>query len=303
MPKATVNGSPCSMARSPGLSSPSLARGPAVSMRWHDSGLPSQPSRPTASRSVRPGRSPARSDADPVRGHARRRLHRRQLLHLVDRPQAVGRIDQQVAGVLDRAGPSGQVPQHIHDEGRDLHGTSVRVRLPADDADGRPRPDALVAQDLGEWQRPVARLGRQAQVLEPMAAHRQGRRAGHVVALVADQDGRVAVRRHDEDRLLEPRVEAGQVRQVGAVLPIGIDDETVVATIRHAGTQSIQPIGVEGRLQLWPRRVPAEVGQRHLGESGGPLGLACHRSLLVTVSTASPRWRRARWWRRCRPRS
>ena len=55
IPKATVNRSPRSIGRSPGLSRPSVARGPAVSIRWHDSGVPFQPSSATASRSVMPG--------------------------------------------------------------------------------------------------------------------------------------------------------------------------------------------------------------------------------------------------------
>ncbi len=48
-------GSPRSMRRSHGLSRPQRARGPAVSIRWHDSGVPFQPSRATASCSVMPG--------------------------------------------------------------------------------------------------------------------------------------------------------------------------------------------------------------------------------------------------------
>ena len=68
MPKATVKGSPRSMGRSPGLSSPNRARGPAVSIRWQDSGHPFQPSSATASRSVMPGCRPRsrRSTPDEV---------------------------------------------------------------------------------------------------------------------------------------------------------------------------------------------------------------------------------------------
>ena len=39
-PKAIVNGSPRSIGRSPGLRSPNLALGPALSMRWQESGAP-----------------------------------------------------------------------------------------------------------------------------------------------------------------------------------------------------------------------------------------------------------------------
>ena len=53
-----MRGSPWEITLSPGLSSPSAAREPAVSMRWQDSGDPSHPSRRTASRSRMPGSSP-----------------------------------------------------------------------------------------------------------------------------------------------------------------------------------------------------------------------------------------------------
>ena len=59
-PKATVNRSPRSMARSVGLSRPSVARGPAVSIRWHESGVP----------------LPAQQAHGLVLGHARRRRPR-----------------------------------------------------------------------------------------------------------------------------------------------------------------------------------------------------------------------------------
>jgi hypothetical protein len=56
-------------------------------------------------------------------------------------------------------------------------------------------------------------------------AHGQWRGAGHAEALVAHQDGRVAVGPDDEQRLLEARVEAGQVGHVGAVLAVGVDEQ------------------------------------------------------------------------------
>ncbi len=65
IPKAVVNRSPRSIGRSPGLSSPSDARGPAVSMRWQESGVPFQRSSRTASCSVMPGRRPASSRRTP----------------------------------------------------------------------------------------------------------------------------------------------------------------------------------------------------------------------------------------------
>ena len=44
IPNATVNRSPRSIGRSLGLSRPNVARGPAVSIRWQDSGVPFQSS-------------------------------------------------------------------------------------------------------------------------------------------------------------------------------------------------------------------------------------------------------------------
>ena len=104
------------------------------------------------------------------------------------------------------------------------HTSSTRRRRP-----GCRRAMPSSAEDLGERPGPVARLARQAEVLEPMSPHRQRRRARHPVALVADEDGRLAVRADDQQRLLEARVESGQVRQVRAVLAVGVDDEPVVA--------------------------------------------------------------------------
>ena len=91
MPNAVVNGSPRSIGRSPGLSSPNRARGPAVSIRWHDSGAPFHSSSATASRSVMPGLQSGEEAADAVRCLARRPLERGQLLDLVDDAQPVGR--------------------------------------------------------------------------------------------------------------------------------------------------------------------------------------------------------------------
>jgi hypothetical protein len=67
-----------------GLSSPSVARSPLVSIRWQESGIPFHSSRATASSSRRPGSSPRISRRTPLDGPARRVLERRQLLGLVD---------------------------------------------------------------------------------------------------------------------------------------------------------------------------------------------------------------------------
>ena len=66
IPKATVSGSPRSMTRSPGLRRPYRARGPAVSMRWHESGAPLHSRSRTASRSRIPGLRPQSRFRTPV---------------------------------------------------------------------------------------------------------------------------------------------------------------------------------------------------------------------------------------------
>jgi hypothetical protein len=81
-------------------------------------------------------------------------------------------------------------------------------------------------------------------------AHRKRRGAGHAEALVADQDGGVAVGRHDEDRLLEAGIEAGQVGQVGAVLTVGVDNQPIPAARLGTLAKAGQSVGVQARRQL-----------------------------------------------------
>ena len=177
----------------------------------------------------------AGADAGQQRAHSARRLaagplERGDLLGLVDDPQAFARIDEEVGRIFDRAAIAHQVPQLVEEVRRQVAHARVGVRLPADDADARTRPDSLGAENLGERQRAVARLVRQAEVLEPMPPQYHGRRTGDAPALVADEHGGLCLRADDEERLLEARVEPGQVRPVCAVLAIGIDDDAVVST-------------------------------------------------------------------------
>ena len=188
MPKATVNGSPRSMRRSPGLSRPRRARGPAVSIRWQRQRRPVPAEQRDRLAFGEPGSQVRQQVPDAARRDARRGLEGRQLVDLVDRAQAVGGADEEVGGVLDEAARPRQLAQRLDEEGRGLHERPVRVRLPADDPDPRAGPDPLVAEDLAQRPRLVARLARQAEVLEPVASHRQRRRAGHAPALVADED-------------------------------------------------------------------------------------------------------------------
>ena len=184
-----------------------------------------------------------------------------QLLDLVDDAQTVGRVDQQVAGVLDQPRRAGQPAELVHEEGGRLELRPVGVRLPADHADPAAGADPLGGEDVAQRPRPVPGLVRQAQVLEQVASHRERRRAGHPVALVADEDGRLIGRAQDEDRLLEPRIEPGQPGQVGAVLSIGVDDDPVVAARLGPLAESLEPGGVEGRGNLGHRCRHPEVGQ------------------------------------------
>ena len=98
-----------------------------------------------------------------------------------------------------------------------------------------------VREDVGEGPGAVAGLAREAEVLEQVAPHGEGRRSGHAVALVAHQDRRVIRPARQQERLLEPGVEPGQIGEVGAVLAVGIDDEPVIAALRRPGPQSLQP--------------------------------------------------------------
>ena len=107
MPKATVKRSPRSIRRSPGLSRPSEARGPLVSMRWQESGIPFQPRSRTASCSVIPGRSPNSSCLTPCEVWQAAYSKSRQLLDLVDHPEPSGGVDHYVGGVLDSASAAG----------------------------------------------------------------------------------------------------------------------------------------------------------------------------------------------------
>ena len=160
-------------------------------------------------------------------------------------------------------------PELVDDERRDLDARAVGVRLPAHDPDTRARSDALVAEDLAQRPRPVARLARQTQVLEQDTAHRQRRRAGRPPALVPDQDRRVAARPDDRDGLLEARVEPAQPREIGAVLAVGVDDEAVVAVGLHRRAEAVESCRVHrGRDERLQFRHP-EIGQFDVSEASG----------------------------------
>ena len=130
-------------------------------------------------------------------------------------------------------------------------------------------PDPLPGEDLAQRQGPVARLAREAQVLEALPFHRERRGPGHAPALVPDEDRRDPARPQDEDRLLEPRVEPGEEREVGAVLPIGVDDQAVVPARIGPRPQGLHAGGVRRGRDLGPEIGHAEVGQLDLGKPWG----------------------------------
>ena len=175
--------------------------------------------------------------------------------------QARGRVDEEVVGVLDGTARPDELAQGVHEVGRRLEPVTPRVRLPAHDPDADARGDALVLEDRLEGPRPVARLVGQAEVLEQLPAHRQGRGARHAEALVADEDRRVAGGPDDEQRLLETRVEARQVRQVGAVLAVPVDDEDVESALTCACPSPFQARAIQLGGQLGHPLWHAELGQ------------------------------------------
>ena len=228
MPNAIVNGSPRSIGRSPGLSRPK--RGPRAGgqhqvARQRRAVPAEQRDRLALGHARAAGRSSTlRTPLDVV--HAAHSIAASCSTSLMTRSPSAG-VDEQV-GRRSRRAPL--APTSPRSSSTRNAGTSIiarsGVRLPADDADPAAGADALVAEDLGERPRPVARLARQAEVLEQMAAHRQRRGAGHARSTRCRRGspGRPSGA-DDEDRLLEARVEAGQVGEVRAVLAVGVDDE------------------------------------------------------------------------------
>ena len=212
----------------------------------------------------------ARAQAGQQPAHALRRLargilERRELVDVIDHPEPVCRVDQQVRGVLDGAAGSDQAAQLVDDECRGLDRLATGVRLPADDADATARLNAFLGQDVPQRSQAIARLTRQAEVLEQVSAHLQRRGTGHPVALVADQDRGLPGRSGDQDRLLETRVEARQKREVRAVLSVGIDDQPVVAARIGARTERLEASLVGRCRDLWHRIRHAEVREVDLG--------------------------------------
>ena len=229
-----------------------------------------------------PGLQPADQPQDAGRRRAGRRLHGRERVDVVDDPQAVARVDEQVRRVVHRPARPDQVPDRVDQEARRVEHGPIGERLPADDPDAPTMDDALVAELLSQGARPIAGLGRQAEVLVQDDPHRQGRRSRRPDVLVAHEDRRLAVRADHEDRLLEAGVEPGQPRQAGAVLAVGVDHEPVVPAGGHPLAQGRQTLGVARGGDLRRDGRTPEVGERDRRQPGRQ---GCH----VSTSWASRR--------------
>ncbi len=161
-------------------------------MRWHDSGEPFQLEQARRLPLGHPG-----PEAGEHAAHTRRRLaggplERRQLLDLVDDPEPVGGVDQQVGRVLHQAaGPVARRSSSTRNAGASIVARLAYVFQPTT-PDPAARSDALVAEDLGSgcdasrgwpgrlrsWNR-TGRIG-------------SGADLGQAVALVAEEDRRIA---------------------------------------------------------------------------------------------------------------
>ncbi len=167
-------------------------------------------------------------------------------------------------------------------------GTSIvsgsAILLPADHPDPVVTSDAFGGEDLGERPGAISRLTGQAEVLEQVAPQLQGSRSGHAVALVADQDGRLARRADDEHRLFEARVEAGEVGEVRAVLAVRVHDDLVVPLLVRTGPELLEAVAIDVR----PGSRASHRTSRSPG-AGSPRAAPWSSRLLRPVSPAGSR--------------
>ena len=176
MPNAVVNGSPRSIGRSPGLSRPRGARargqhqvagqGHPVPAQERD-GLPLGHARPQPDAAGRRTPSDVWQDAYSKAASCSGSLITR---------SPSGGVDEQVRGVLDQPGRARPAPERVDQLGRRLDpGRSAyafQPMTPTRARRARPRRRGSSSQRP----RPVARLVRQAQVLEQVTAHRAAAR-------------------------------------------------------------------------------------------------------------------------------
>src|SRR3954468_13919015 len=95
---------------------------------------------------------------DPARRLRRCPLEDRELVDVVDHPQAVRGVDEEIRGVLDESRGPDEVTDRVDEERRRLERRAVAVRLPADDADAPAGTDALAGEDVRDGPRTVTRL-------------------------------------------------------------------------------------------------------------------------------------------------
>ena len=216
-----------------------------------------------------PGRRPAEQPADAVGRLARGVLERGELVHVVDDPQAVGRVDEQVVRVLDRRRGPTSAPQLVDEERRaprcvtGPRTSSSRARRPACPARSPPPPGSRASgRDRSRgWLGRLRSWNRSRRIGERRGAgHARSTRCRRGSA--ASPSGA-----DDEDRLLEPRVEAGQERQVRAVLAVRVHDQPVVARARpraraaRPAAPGSAPAGSSGARPGMPKSGRSIVGE------------------------------------------
>ncbi len=266
-----------------------------VSMRWHDSGMPFQPRRRRPPARSCPGRRPRRSRLTPSDVWQAAYSKASELLDLVDRPQAAGRVDEEVRGVLDDARRAHQRAQRVDQEGGHLEPVAARVRLPAGDARRGRRASRPPRRGSSSSGRERSRgWSVRLRSWKRMSAHRPAapRRPCPWHSLPTRMAGSPSGP-EDEDGLLEAGVEAGQVREVGAVLAIGVDDEDGPGPRLPARSRA----RCEARLvQLAADRLGIRSGHAELGELD--MGQSCPRSPLGTAALMDSRSRLSQALRR-----
>ncbi len=209
------------------------------------------------------GLEPEQQPAHSVGGMAGGVFERGQLFDFVDHPQTGVGINQQIDCVLNQAVRSNQAAHLVDDISREVELVGSSILLPTDHTDAASRYNALLAEDLCQRPGSVARLARQTEILEHMAAHRHRSGTGRPPTLITHQDGWVTRGPQHQQRFLEAGIEPGQVREVGTVLPIRPDQEAIPAPLGSKGPEPANPGGIHTCRDLRHLLRHAEVGQLH----------------------------------------
>ena len=273
----------------------------AVSIRWHDSGVPFQPSSATASRS-RHARAAARAGAGARPSRSGTRPHSNAAswsTSLMTRRPSAG-VDQQVGRVLDaaRRRRSARRSSSTRNAGASIV-ARAGVRLPADDADPRARRRCPRRARISASGRDRSRgwLGR-LRSWNRMPAHRQRARRRPCPSTRCRR-GSPASPVAPTTRIASSNRGSKPVRyaSVRAVLAVGVDDEAVVAAPRPSRSRSaLEARGVQRRRQLGRGVGHPEVGQVDVGEARPSRVGARHRRQRSPAAATGRAWpaRRAR---------